>query len=614
MKFGEKYEIVEMVTSGRVSTFLARDKNSQEPVVVYTFECAAGSSELNTAAIIAKFASLAPSPPGIIVKAGFDAESSSAFITTKMPDAAQLKEWVRGYQSFGKAPSSPPPAPTPGPVNQFSDATAEINADEVKALFAQGNAPKNQPAASPMGSMTGAFSLGPPEPEAPQSGGEFTRLFRDASEFQAVKSSAPPAPNVGTATDPFGQLGDMSFWEKKPAAPAPPAPPSPPPAFEEPSPGSFTREFLGLPVEKPESTSSQSFGKPAAPPQKPSSFTEEFLAVSQSETPVAPPSKPAPVSNSGPPSLFGNFFGPEPVKPSSPPSPPPAAYDGIGKSEAGEFTRAFRNPFEDAAPAPSIELPDVVSSEPVKEQAGAFTQMFGRGDLNAEPLPPSPLQEDTKPVEPSYTQIFGKNSSPSGSQLGTSTMGTSPNLRQTRPESVAPPPPIEPIRPSPPPISTPAPVEPVFSRPATPSAPASDQTFFNRTPSNTTDIFRTPGRGEAPPVDDVPSGPSEFTVFLNRNQLQAMMPPPPEPSANPAGGGAPAFAPMPPPPPMPQFAPPPPPPVPKFAPPPMPAPPAMPQAAAPAAGKAGAMWPLITGLTILLAIAAMLVMYFVMKH
>jgi len=87
MKFAEKYEIVEMVTSGRVSTFLARERATQDAVVVYTFECVGtGASDLSTASIIARFCSLAPNPPGMIVKAGFDEPSSSAFITTKMPD------------------------------------------------------------------------------------------------------------------------------------------------------------------------------------------------------------------------------------------------------------------------------------------------------------------------------------------------------------------------------------------------------------------------------------------------------------------------------------------------------------------------------------------------
>src|SRR5579863_6814393 len=67
MKFADKYEILEMVTSGRVSTFLARERASQEAVVVYTFECAGtGAGELSTASIISRFCALAPNPPGII--------------------------------------------------------------------------------------------------------------------------------------------------------------------------------------------------------------------------------------------------------------------------------------------------------------------------------------------------------------------------------------------------------------------------------------------------------------------------------------------------------------------------------------------------------------------
>jgi len=118
-----------------------------------------------------------------------------------------------------------------------------------------------------------------------------------------------------------------------------------------------------------------------------------------------------------------------------------------------------------------------------------------------------------------------------------------------------------------------------------------------------TDVFRMPG-GDAPPIDAGPSGPSEFTVFLSRSQVNAAPPSPPTFAAPPA----------PQPPPF-QFAPPPPPPAP--APPAMkmPAAPAFPAAPAPAAPpKAAGFWPLIVVLTVLLAIGAMLVMYFVLKH
>src|SRR5438270_1785305 len=124
MNFGDRYEITEMVTTGRVSTFVARDRNSEEPVVVYTFECpGAGIGDLSTASIIARFAALAPSPPGIIVKAGFDQATSSAFITTKMPERTQLNDWVRGYQAFGKGPA---PIPVEVPAARRIDETAEL--------------------------------------------------------------------------------------------------------------------------------------------------------------------------------------------------------------------------------------------------------------------------------------------------------------------------------------------------------------------------------------------------------------------------------------------------------------------------------------------------------
>src|SRR5436305_340011 len=177
MKFADKYEILEMVTSGRVSTFLARERTTQQPVVVYTFECAGSSaSDLNTASIVAKFASLAPSPPGVIVKAGFDEASSSAFITTKMPETSALQEWVRGYHAFGKPITPVPPAqPLTRPP---SDETAELSAAELRAYFAAQKEPK--PAEPGWG--TAEFAIdGLPQ------GGEFTQLFRELNAFQPVR-------------------------------------------------------------------------------------------------------------------------------------------------------------------------------------------------------------------------------------------------------------------------------------------------------------------------------------------------------------------------------------------------------------------------------------------
>jgi hypothetical protein len=46
----------------------------------------------------------------------------------------------------------------------------------------------------------------------------------------------------------------------------------------------------------------------------------------------------------------------------------------------------------------------------------------------------------------------------------------------------------------------------------------------------------------------------------------------------------------------------------------IPQPPAVPRPAVPAAGRAASYWPLIMVFTVLVAVAALLVMYFALKH
>lgn len=144
---------------------------------------------------------------------------------------------------------------------------------------------------------------------------------------------------------------------------------------------------------------------------------------------------------------------------------------------------------------------------------------------------------------------------------------------------------------------------------------------MNRARNNdATDVFRVPGGSEPPIARDLPSGPSEFTMFLSRSQVNAAIPPEPAMTPPPAPAAAP---PTPSPfslarPPLPQA-----PAMPPMVPPPAPKPPQLAIPKAPTAGlpKLGAaaagpssFWPLITVLTILVAIGLLLVMYFVLKH
>ena len=621
MKFAERYEIQEMVTSGRVSTFLARDRNSQEPVVVYTFEVTGTTAaDLSTASIISRFSSLAPSPPGIIVKAGFDQASSSAFLTTKMPEPAALQQWVATYHSFGKTTPPPPAQKTASAAP--SDETAELSAADLRAYLAQSSAQKaaqRTTSAPPTpaknessGSITDIFGIDTPATAAQsQSSGEFTRLFRELNAFEPVRSTKPPvAPKPTTsATDAnFGQrLGGSPLGQPEPAA----TPPPPVPAGPE-SPGAFTREFLGLPSTPAEPpAASTAVEKPAV--KEPGAFTREFLAGSSPSPDSATVKVPhTPPASAGPPSIFGSAFGSEPSKPASPPSfegQPPK------KESTGEFTRYFQDPFEHPGTQQNVPVvPELANVEPPKQHAGDFTRMFGKIGTEPEPLPVTePAPEGTGVG--SFTEVFEKGAPGQGSRLGTSTLGTNPNFQQKFPEPVKTPPPAPPRTAVPvaPPPSPASPTPALDELLATHSArvPESNATFMNRPASSTTNVF-SPGI-DAPPVEDLPKGPSEFTMFLNRSQVNAVMRPTPGAAPPPTGGQVVA------PPPIsnPFMAPPIPPPPPVMAAPPMPAAPQIPRPPVPpavAAPKANTLWPLITGLTILFAIGVILVMYFVLKH
>ena len=643
MKFSDKYEILEMVTSGRVSTFLARERTTQEGVVVYTFECAgAGARDLSTASIIARFCALAPNPPGMIVKAGFDEPSAAAFITTKMPDSAALTAWVQAYHAFAPqgstspAPAKPVASPASAPV---SDATIELSAFEVNSVMARGGPPKQTPVPDlhgDLGGGTSPFSLGGPAAEPEKSAGEFTRLFQEVNAFQPVKRSGPPAPPkpVNASDAIFGErLGGSPLG----GPPAPPARPTPPitPTPAEPAPGSFTREFLGISSERAELA--KQGPAPAAPKNEPGAFTREFMSVSLPPKTDAPRADEFGTSRQSPPpatsfdSIFGNAS--SPAGPSQPGSSHTGSSTGSfgGEAEAqkggaGEFTSFFRDPFEHpGAPAKSSQVPDLASSTPPQKPVGDFTRVFGRADLERDAPAPLPPVEPDLPASPgSFTQIFGEISAGMGKgpQLGGSTLDTNPNARP----SFLDPPPGAPAAPDPfrgGMSSTPVtpPPDTFFSRTPPPAPPPVNPMFANRPgSSDATDVFRVPG-GDAPPVAEVPSGPSEFTVFLSRGQLNAALASQQAGSASPGsanlGGGAPptGLAPPPPPPPPFQFAPPPPPVPPAMKFPPAPAPPAVPRPPAVSGGiKPGSVWPLITVLVVLLMIGAMLVMYFLLKH
>lgn len=627
MKFTEKYEILELLTSGRVSTFLARERATQTQAVVHTFECPATfSAESQNSSILKHFASLAPNPMEPVIEVGFDASSSSAFVVTRVPAASALQSWVHAYRSFPGGERSA--GGHQGASVLDENATAELSASEVERLLRQSGRPKPQGAEAPSSISTEPFAVS--TPADPTQKGEFTRLFEEPGAFQRLSGRGATGSSVPVPAEPIpARQPDTpakvparfpTGFPANYAADTPSAKASPDSA-ESASPGSFTQEFFSgtdAPSDQTGFGNVAASEKPAT--KEPGAFTKEFLAISGSKANTAKPAPdqgtnwqgaPAKVSSPAP------MFSGKPKPPSPEPKAPPEKFDGgpeVLKSSTGEFTSFFRGPFDQPHPAEKqIEYPDPVQAS-TPSKAGDFTQMFGQDTAFGATETPGRTPERPPSTNPSITQLFSEEAR-NGARLGDL------RLDPDRPAST-------PLKPPIGPTASPAGLPLAFSGTVSPVSPrgtgfspaeaqrgsASDENpFQNRSGrSDATNVFKHRG-ADAPPVEPAaPSGPSDFTMFISSSQLKASLPPGPPVNA---GAASPAARPPLAMPPMPSYAVPAPSPMPP-APVPQMAAPQLPQVPRPPAPspRAASYWPLITVLTILFAVAALLVMYFALKH
>lgn len=616
MKFTGKYEILELLASGRVSTFLVRERATQQQSLVHCFDCPATlPADAPQPAIFKHFASLAPSPVGRILEVGIDEESAAAFIVTSLPTTAALQNWIRSYNAFTESEAM-------YPLVSDEDATAELSAAEVNAILNSKRDADTQPPArdAKPDSATRTFPMGQQSPTPVETKGEFTRLFEDLGAHQGVTDTTKSDPTAPKSPIQTGKL----------ESPVTSRAPSPAPVITKPSesgPGSFTQEFFlgkkGNPA-TPEVTSGSNYPSDSGE-KEPGSFTREFFAAASRTEPKTesktgadrgptPPPAALPGKSSSPVSTFAGLFD----SPSSAPTPkgpstnfdwtPPAA----DKNSTGEFTSFFRGPFDQPGASKKLDtIPDLADAGPVRQQTGEFTQIFGNESSQPAKFPePQPLPEKTPGT---FTQIFGKNPERSA-QLGVSRLQTDPGQRSASPLNLLAKSPLSESKAAEKGSSILSSPAGNFSAPKAPNiAPsAADSTLLHRAgPADATDVFRVPGGAASPAVEEVPAGPSEFTVFLSRSQISAALPPEPVMAPPPAAKPAP----------LPQLGFPPPPappapagvvaapPMPQSAPPPMPKPPAP-----PAVAQLASYWPLITVLTVLIAVGAMLVMYFAFKH
>src|SRR5215469_7784852 len=381
MKFIEKYELRESLTTGVIETFVANDKIRGERVLVHIVECAPQTPDQSTAEwALESFRRLAPEPCGPVLETGKYNPSKYAYVVVKPPEEASVRAWVRRY---------------------------ELQADETKetkahALKKEISVRDETPSIAP-----------PPIPakEPPQASGSMTQLFRDYDSLAKSKShEAPtlldlpevkPVPSTNLPGD--SGLHAAPAWDQSRARPGMPlkeplittspipsgpvAPDSSTPGGRHAvKPGEFTNIFQG-PFHGDSASEMPSLSSQPMEPAKKN--VGEFTALFGQATPpspVTPPAAGAPESSFT--SIFKDMRTSQPMPNSAaplpgaviPPSPPPAA------SVPPMSVNTLPDPVF-VAPAPTPVVTPIATSAPA--------------------IPPTPSAPTEKPIPPRHGSLPG---------------------------------------------------------------------------------------------------------------------------------------------------------------------------------------------------------------
>ena len=204
MKFAEKYELLESLTTGAVETFFANDKVRGERVLVHILRCDPRKPNQPTVQwVLEAFRRVAPEPTGLVLEAGPYSGTLYAYLVTKLPDEAELRVWVLQYEA---RPRDTQEIPTPVPSR--APDTAAPAADV---------APKqSSPAAGPVTQLLRSFEL-PPKPGATSAPPKQTE-----PPVQPPRTQPPPTqppPNINPVVD-YSLLQTVAI----PAVPIPATP------------------------------------------------------------------------------------------------------------------------------------------------------------------------------------------------------------------------------------------------------------------------------------------------------------------------------------------------------------------------------------------------------
>jgi len=443
MEFGDRYDLLESITTGAVETFIASDKAKGERVLVHILHCEPQKPNQPTVQwVLENFRKAAPEPAGLVLETGKYSGTLYAYVVTKVPEDSALRSWVTAYngQTAGirpvsvpdvKSASRPEPPPLASPPLEMPAPTQVAPArspSQVPVQFTQmfrtmgsqstppvPEPPKPDPQHRPLPSLDApGHSSGPlSAPMWDTLSSEIPRAPKDNTPKDDFLKSSPP-----TMTSPAGSF--TSAFEVKGIPPEPMAPP----AKDGPKAGDFTSFFQGpfrpdVPADLPPATSApveprrksagdftQMFGSgnspaqtsivPEAPAKKDTpgtGFTGWFSDPGiLTRTPESPAAAPIPAT---PPAAIESLpsFPPTLNQPIAPPAPPPPLPAPVAPAAP-----AIPSPV--ASPTPAARPPAFSSSPAAPEGAtGAFSMPSLGEPVHSQPAPP--------PAGPSpYTQII----------------------------------------------------------------------------------------------------------------------------------------------------------------------------------------------------------------
>ncbi len=615
MKFANKYELFEAVTSGRVETFFARDMASGERVLLHIFDAPEKKPDQPTVLwVLESFRKVAPDPPGLVLETGRYSGTTYAYLVTKLPDSAALKSWTQSYESHLKetaeitTPSGSPPSgnpatskdPAPSPERlAIKSATApsasppgELTA-ALSGLVPQVNPPSE--ANTSKEAALGGIDFGSAETTPQREQGDFTKEFFSGSHEVPTLTNLAPVKSAGEAVAPPLSGPDTS----KKTGPAE-ITLGPEQTTPQQAPGDFTRQFFSgshdvsqrpdiqPPARSPEGvvppdpsvprirTESRETVKAEAHESQSPKPSSSGGSVKGSSTPIEPQ------DSGGFTALFKSSFKSE----TQAPPERVGSSDNPADAKAGDFTDFFRGPFDGERPADTPDILPKAMEPPQQVAPGEFTRVFGSGrGSDLAPTPPlrGPVGDIPRREEPAaFTQIFSNTSQPTAPFP---TNAPAQTWEPLPPKSEISLPSKEPAWTPPPQLAATPPVTPPIE-PILPQ-PNAGSTAETPTPAGATHVFSVvrPPLSSPPPL---PGGPGEYTRIISGGAESA-------PPSEKVPIAAPKIA--------------------------VPAPPKFTPPAAPKAPELGKAFkpkpsylPLVIILNVLLLVAILLIVYFEIKH